>query len=75
MKVVGVDHIGSQPPDRVAHLLGIQPARHQTPGSRGLADRLARALEQLDLMAVAGKQLRSVCDCALLAALQAVAVM
>jgi hypothetical protein len=75
MEVVGVDHVGFQLPDGVNNLLGIEPARHQTPRSRHRADGLARALEQLDVVAATCKQVSDVCDCALLATLEAVAVM
>lgn len=44
MKVVSVDHVGSQAPDGGAYLLGIESARHQTTRGRCPAGRLARAL-------------------------------
>jgi len=75
MQVVSVDHVRPLLAHGVAHLLRIEPARHQAMCRCRPADWLARALEQLYVVAVRPQQLRDVGDRTLLAAMEAVAVM
>ena len=75
MEIVRVHHVGLDSSDGSRHVLGIDPTGEHGAARRRAAERVARALEELDVVAVASHQTRDVRDRALLAALKAVAVM
>jgi hypothetical protein len=75
MHVVGVDHIGSHATDGARHVVRLEPARHEAPCRLRAADGVTGALKHFHLVAVLPQKARDVCDRALLAALQSIAVM
>jgi hypothetical protein len=69
-----MDDVGVHAPYDCGDGLWLEPAGYETPGGCGASDGVARPLEYLRLVAVGSQQLSDVFDRALLAALQAVAV-
>ena len=74
MEVVGVDDSHAAPAHEPADLSRVEPAGQQTDRRPGPSEPLARALEQLDLVAAPGQQLDEIAHRALLPAGRAVAV-
>ena len=69
MDVVSVGHLGVMPADGGSDLVWIEPSGHETPRGLCASDRLARALEELDIVSAAPQETRDVRDRALLAPL------